>query len=897
MHSVLKIFHSTSGTPRVAVAALSLLWLPLSMGAHAQSAEVSQTASTTAVVIPQQVRYAGALPSRAGVTVEAVFKIYATAEGGEPLWTETQQVAVGADGTYSVLLGAASQSGLPQGVFAAGQARWVGVTVDRGEEQSRSPLASVAYAMKAGDAESVGGLAAATLATKSDLAKLSQTVATAVQAQPQFQPEVTPTGSGTPNYVPLWTASGTLGNSGIYQAASGFVGIGTATPGGPLQLSTGAQGGANATMMLTQTNAGSGNYYADLGLYNSKGLIGNLSALGAGYPAGNLYGANDVVFLGGQQNAGTNLIMLTNTSGALKFGTGGYAIANERMRIGAAGGVSVGNSYVTTDPGAGNLIVSGKVGVGTKTPAAVLEVNGTAKFDGLVSFASGQTFPGAGTGTITGITTTSPLAGSGTSGSVALSLNTSALETTLNGKYAQLGAADTFTTATTFSKGLTASGTSGATGVYGSSDTGYGVLGRSNSGQGLVGDVTSPADASAGVLGYTGSALSATYSAEATLASAGVWADTSGGGGSSAPVALFATADAGYGAAVFNASAPFPALLVFNTAGTGATISAGTTGDGMDVTANLGDGVDAITGGGGSGVYGFTLTGAQGSAGVWGVGVSPSNVGASIDVYGAVWGDSGIDDSTIGSDWSAGVYGTADNGRAGVFVNESNSYPTMYLYNYGTDGTGNVKTGLFGTLMAASATGTCGIDGGSMSCTGPIKSLVSAGGSRTVETYSMQSPENWMEDFGSGSVVNGHASISLDPAFAQTVSADASYKVFITPNGESKGLYVTAKTASGFEVRESNGGSSSLSFDYRIVAKRAGYEAKRMVDVTDAFTGEMSRAKLAKVEGAKPVVRLKKPSFLEQQLKKPHRTIIPRPAAGTVLPQVTAVPARQAASK
>ena len=78
----------------------------------------------------------------------------------------------------------------------------------------------------------------------------------------------------------------------------------------------------------------------------------------------------------------------------------------------------------------------------------------------MITFASGQTFPGTGTGdgTITGITTTSPLSRSGTSGSVALSLNTSALETTLNGVYPQLGAANTFTAANTFSKPITFAG-------------------------------------------------------------------------------------------------------------------------------------------------------------------------------------------------------------------------------------------------------------------------------------------------------------------------------------------------------------------------------------------------------------------------------------------------------
>ena len=38
---------------------------------------------------------------------------------------------------------------------------------------------------------------------------------------------------------------------------------------------------------------------------------------------------------------------------------------------------------------------AGNVGIGTTAPSALLEVNGAAKFDGPVTFASGQTFPGA----------------------------------------------------------------------------------------------------------------------------------------------------------------------------------------------------------------------------------------------------------------------------------------------------------------------------------------------------------------------------------------------------------------------------------------------------------------------------------------------------------------------
>jgi hypothetical protein len=786
------------------------------MGALAQTSDVSKVSSTVAAVIPQQVRYMGAFANRGGDTVEATFRIYATAEGGEALWTETQQVAVKADGSYSVLLGAASESGLPQGVFAGGQARWLGVTVDSAEALPRTALSSVAYAMKAGDAETVGGVAAANLVTKDELAKMSQASTTAVQAQGSAQtavqtgiePATNPTGSGTADYVALWTTSGNLGNSGIFQASSGFLGVGTTTPGGPLQLSTGATGGANATMMLTQTSAASGNYYADIGLYNSKGLIGNLSALGAGYPSGNLFVANDVVFLGGQQNAGTNLIFLTNTSGALKFGTGGFGVSNERMRIGAAGGVSVGNSYVATDPGAGNLIVSGKVGVGTSAPGAVLEVNGTAKFDGLITFASGQTFPGGG-GTITGVTASSPLTGGGTSGTVTVGLNTATLENTLNSVYARLGAADTFTMAATFNQGITAKSTGGGGGVTGGSDTGTGV----------VGSVSSPGNGSEGVLGYTGTALSSTYTQEAANFYAGVWGDASSSG-SAGVAGVLATSDTGYGVVAYTNGAYDSALYAVNEKGIGATIMAnGPTGAGMVVSAN--------------------------------------------------------------------------DSAAAILYNDSDNYPTLDVSNYGMAGLGNAGRGtpeLFDTFMATSATGICGIGGGSMSCTGPIKSLASTAGSRTVETYAMQSPENWMEDFGSGAMQRGVGVVQIDPAFAETVTGDASYHVFLTQRGDSKGpLYVANVTASSFEVREANGGTSSIAFDYRIVAKRRGYEDKRLTDVTDAFHRQLE-------SGAKKALSARKPMGLGQGAKA-QRTIIPGPMPRAVLPQARAVPAKQAASQ
>jgi hypothetical protein len=199
-----------------------------------------------------------------------------------------------------------------------------------------------------------------------------------------------------------------------------------------------------------------------------------------------------------------------------------------------------------------------------------------------------------------------------------------------------------------------------------------------------------------------------------------------------------------------------------------------------------------------------------------------------------VWGDSSVANTVF---VASGIVGTADENFAGFFVNAGPT-TTVFAYN------GSGSTGLFKTLRASSPDGTCGFgSGGDLNCTGRVKALVGvAGGARKVETYALQSPENWMEDFGSGTLTRGAAMVKIDPAFAETVSETAEYHVFLTPKGDSKGLYVINVTAAGFEVRESGGGTSSLSFDYRIVGKRRGYEGDRLTDVTDKFNEEQKRA-------------------------------------------------------
>jgi trimeric autotransporter adhesin len=233
-------------------------------GAGAAPAAFAQSSNARAVApssgdvepVPHLVQFSATLKDAAARPVAGVasvtFAIYAEQEGGTPLWSETQNVLADASGHFSVLLGAASAAGVPVELFGTGQSRWLGVTVARAPEMPRVLLASVPYALKAGDAQTLGGLPASAYVTTENLAsKLAHApMSTAIlapggaantasaaetsaqaggAAAPATISNATPTGSGTTDFIPLWTSSSALGNSLLFQTG-GNVGINTKTP-------------------------------------------------------------------------------------------------------------------------------------------------------------------------------------------------------------------------------------------------------------------------------------------------------------------------------------------------------------------------------------------------------------------------------------------------------------------------------------------------------------------------------------------------------------------------------------------------------------------------------------------------------------------------------------------
>lgn len=100
--------------------------------------------------------------------------------------------------------------------------------------------------------------------------------------------------------------------------------------------------------------------------------------------------------------------------------------------------------------------------------------------------------------------------------------------------------------------------------------------------------------------------------------------------------------------------------------------------------------------------------------------------------------------------------------------------------------------------------------------------------------YVIESPEVWLQDFGTATLLNGQATVTFEPVFAQTINSQIDYHVQLTPLcQEPLLLFVVSKTEVGFTVKgvSLDGNPSSCGFDYTITAKRLGVEELRLEEV------------------------------------------------------------------
>ncbi len=181
--------------------------------------------------------------------------------------------------------------------------------------------------------------------------------------------------------------------------------------------------------------------------------------------------------------------------------------------------------------------------------------------------------------------------------------------------------------------------------------------------------------------------------------------------------------------------------------------------------------------------------------------------------------------------------------------------------SHGDDAVGGI--GVYGEAISASPMGGSQIgvygytnDGygvyssGTLGMTGSAASIVNTRDFGWREVYAVSSAGNWFEDFGSGQLTAGEAAVAIEPVFAQTVALGEGYHVFLTPLGDCA-LYVAEKNEKGFVVKVVGGAASDVVFDYRIVAKRSGYETKRL-EATESPIAMEQRLKVGRAMTSRP---------------------------------------------
>jgi len=241
----------------------------------------------------------------------------------------------------------------------------------------------------------------------------------------------------------------------------------------------------------------------------------------------------------------------------------------------------------------------------------------------------------------------------------------------------------------------------------------------------------------------------------------------------------------------------------FGNGGSGVVGNGGVGNVGGDGVVAMGaNGGDRSGGGhGGNGVSAFAGTGPTNGIGVFSQSVGVGMYGLSSGSYGII----GI--TTAGATYSGITGGAQTDGAAAVAGGTSNpkAYAGYFTGNVVVDGNFTVidPTKKHGAIKAS---------------TGQYHTL-----------YSVESPEPWLEDFGTGTLVNGKVEIMLDPTFADVIHTE-DYHVFLTSHDpQSRGLAVGTRHANGFAVQEHAGGT----FSYRVVARpKSDNKAARLATFT-----------------------------------------------------------------
>jgi hypothetical protein len=650
--------------------------------------------------VPPLIQFSNAATDEGGNMLSGVvnltFSLYAGQQGGESLWTETQNnVQLDATGHYSVQLGITKPNGVPSALFTSGEARWLGVRIAEQAEQPRVLLLSVPYALKAGDSATIGGLppSAFVLAAPGTGSASTTFVASALSSNTQTgMPTATDvTGAGTVNFIPLWTGTSNIANSVLFQsAASPFrIGINTTTPATTLDVK--GAGTIRGVLALPATAVATAAKGA-----NSQPL--NLAA-----SAFNTTAAVNQTFQWQAEPAGNDTAAASGTLNLL-FGAGATKPAETGLHIASNGLITFAAGQTFPGGGGGSgTVTSVATGLGLK--GGPITTSGTLTIDTTViprlgatnTFTGNQTVNG---GTITANSSGSSIVGNTTStasfvpgvtgNGVNMGLYGAATSTFGIGVYGDASASTGFTYGV-FGTTASTSGVGVGGAVPASSGTTYGVTGGANSpsGFGVFGTNSATSGNAVGVYGTSSSTTG--YGVVGLQGGAPVTPGVPAGVyGATSSSAGYGVEGASPGIGVFGTGLVGMGGFTSSTAGIGVNgIASATTGTtyGVHGQSQSSNGYGVLganfsTTGPALGVYGTTSAsfgfGVEGTStyvGVYGVSNAPSSAGQDIALAAGLWGD---------SNELAGILGTADNGYAGYFLDNGSNFPTLAVNNQTT---------------------------------------------------------------------------------------------------------------------------------------------------------------------------------------------------------------------
>ena len=259
-----------------------------------------------------------------------------------------------------MLLGATQESGIPAAVFASGDAQWLGTMFERpGElEGPRVRIASVPYAFKAQDAETLGGRPASDFVLTPIAKDHERRTAGAANGDTSSLATPNVVLPGTTNFLAKYVNSADLGSSAVYASGSGAVGIGTTAPADWLHVRFTNTGGT-ATGLAVQNLGNTAASYSGMLFYDQLGQLAQFQGFNN---STHEYRINNIaqVSPGGASNGSINF-MIGSTS---------------RLFVGTSGGVGIG----TTSVGPGLEVSNSLTGALVATIAA--STYGTNAFGG-----------------------------------------------------------------------------------------------------------------------------------------------------------------------------------------------------------------------------------------------------------------------------------------------------------------------------------------------------------------------------------------------------------------------------------------------------------------------------------------------------------------------------------